>query len=264
MQSRSEDSETRELGPSEAHVEVLRAGPSGYVLEATFEDIPLTEFAAAGVGPGLSGQEFQELAESLVLRYAAGKNGVFRRVLNEDQLRDLTNETLDLLGERYGGDPELQVAVEQLRPLVTSSNFLQNILPQDIALLHSIYEVDLNGRKTLSSPSLVPSPFGGPPLPARATTRLIAGDDSSCREVEIATIIDPDRLRETLEANLGRFDVDGEPVRLPPASFESSQRFTYDPGRGMVVRVVGTKDIEVGARQRIDKIEVSVTEFEGG
>jgi hypothetical protein len=232
------------------------------VLDMQTSDAALVEITGQSLG-GADVSDMARLAESFSVRYATDRDGVYLRVLNESELRAHVDQYFDALMGEVGelASPGL---LRRTRRLLMSSNFIQNVLPQDVTVLHGIYGVKLENERPETMQVLLPTPFGSAPVRARSTTRLAGTQAGECLAAEIATVADAESLGRTLGISIARVRGSEKPIRFGDVHLKQTQRILYDAERGLVVRTEMTKEVKVGDRERTDTTTVAIVGFKPG
>ena len=222
-------------------------------LRWTAQDVPLPEGA---IPPELQAK-FEETAEQIVLEYSVDRDGRYVRVENVDEVRAVLERVLDLLREAAGSDEKALEALEASRDTLLSDAFIQASTTQEVAVLHGGYGVRLEEGRPLKTDYTLGNPFGGDPLPAKATVEFAGLDDQGCAEISVD--IKPERkafeqmVREGLSQLRGR---SGQ--KLPKMGLVNTGEYVYDAGSGWMSRAEGLREISADSLERVDHVIVTV------
>jgi hypothetical protein len=239
---------------SQGELQVLKERPSGYLMRWSLENVPLMEAAGGAEGA----EELAELSEAMSIRYTANRNGVYLRVQNVSEVRNVLRELVDRLAERAQSEEE-RAAVEQSREIVLSDEFIQTSITTEIQALHYPYGFDLRPDKVQRTSGFTPNPFGGPPIPATTRVRLAeAADGAGCAVLQAN--IKPDA--EELLAAFGRaIELDGETagnLEALQVDLKSELRARYDPASGVVTGVRDILQVEVPGQRQVTRTKITV------
>ena len=245
-----------EQSRSTARVRVLEAGSKGSSLAWTLDDIAIA--LGTNLPPGL-GVRVADEAEGLELQYAVDRDGAFAAVENVSEVRDRLRRMMQLIESEATGRPELLAVLRQTRSLLESETFIQTSVGEEARLMHSAYGLVLEPGRPAEIDYRLPNPFGGHAIRSPARLELTdARDANGCVTIELTSSLPQDELTRVLADFFRRT---GRPPpaasQLAGSSLRHTQRLTYDPGSGWMVRAELTKQMVVGGRERTDRTVVT-------
>jgi hypothetical protein len=179
MQTRDSGAGTiRNLGSASViEIEILEANPDGYVLGYTLKSVELPDTGQIQGDDLLN--DLAELTIDLTYEIEVSAEAVILGIRNFDEIKTIVNTGIDQVVEAVqisaspGESAELQVLFDQIRANYASENeILAFGLPElNLFLLPFGWDVDI--AEVYEIEDALPSPLGGPPIPANALFEVL-------------------------------------------------------------------------------------------
>lgn len=255
IKSRTQNGETHSANMTVA-VTVVGKSDDGYVFEWRYED-----FVADIPLPAAYSSMFTDLMQELRIKYATNQDGVYQRVVNEEELRQRITDLIPRLLALVPDAPARAMVGKYLTSLTSNENFVDYIAAKEIIYLHNPYFLgqDLEADEDYQLNITLPNPLD-PARPLDGVVTMRASQSGGFKHIQIHQAVDKERsaaiLMETLQ------DMAAAMGRQPAADFSvrdfamtDSLQYTYKeaggwPEQGSVARV-----IMVNGSTREEKIE---------
>lgn len=241
-------------GAWEVEERVLAARPRSYTFAWTYR--------AEGDAPGLREPRFDLATNTLEGRpivFRTDTAGTPYQIANGDSLRAALDGALRRLAPRL--DPTDRVLLDGVRATAASNSGLEDMLLSDADRFHLASGSRYPVGRPVTYRSVLPNPFGGPPIPALARFELrrrAPGD--SVLTVQWRQTPDSEALARILIDMLNEVAPGGP--RLSPAEvarrFGIEERATYvlDPETGRPLRMTYLKTVRFGDRTRTERLTI--------
>jgi hypothetical protein len=249
----------------DARLEVLQAGPSGYLVTWTLA-VPGIEGASPDVQARVN-QLLKGMEDLPVMEIALNPPMAPVSLRNWEEVRDASMRLARLiLPEVNPGMDARQLAhtFETVDGFFSNRSFAEASLLKDVAPFFSMYGYELNAQEPLEFDEDLANPFGGPPLSARFIVTVIDFEDSAPTvRIQFRRELRPEGVAEFVRSMMHRFAPDAEQV---PDGFRASLSdivvFTYDPASGWFTDVAQERIVEMGDGVRTDRTQWTLTSLE--
>lgn len=223
---------------------VVKAAEDHYAIDALY-----TNFRNASNG------NFNDIPDSLMVRYGTDEMGSFWQIVNADEL---SNKLVAAL-EKVPKTEQNAAAIEEERQKRLSKDYLEEIFIKDIRLLHLPYGMEYDQQNPIVAPTKIPNLLGGKePFPGTVTIALSKIDTAKkWAKVVIEQQLDQSKLSSILQAWTSEANQNStEKISLPKVEASDSNVFEVDLESGWLQKAVFVRKTLINDVEQADILEL--------
>lgn len=200
---------------------------------------------------------------SLSFVYETSELGVFKQILNFDEISASIKNALDVANLEYANNPKAQQSMQQLRNKYASPGTVLSFAINDILHYHWIYGSILETDTTYTTRAKLPNIYGGKPLNADSKINIVSSDPV-IQSIIAQTILTVDS-DEATESSFNSINRMAAATGRPPMAREDMPKVTIDQRyasniivkTGKMIGGVSMRTIKVGEIQTsVEKTQI--------
>lgn len=209
-------------------------------------------------------EKLMKLAENMSIIYSTDEFGVFKEILNFDEIKPTIEKSLDSLAAEFKDIPNINPIIQQVRQTFTTKEAIQAAAINEILYFHSPFGSKYDTRFSYTNKTQLPNIYGGKPFDADVESNIVEVDTSnySCF-VKIYTTVDSlqaiDAIYEYLK-NLSKTTNSPEIKRedIPGLSIQTRFASNVHMPTGWVLYAINVKEVISGEYTNIERTELTL------
>lgn len=164
-----------------------------------------------------------KITENMEIIYKTDELGVFREVLNFEEIKSVVDKTIGVFEEEMKETPNIQVILNQVKKTVASKESIESISMTEVQNFHKAFGVQMNINEVYNSETEVQNLYGGEPFSASLESEVVSVDkENETALVKIFTTVDS---KQVTDATFSYLKAMAESMNAPPPKREELPDF---------------------------------------